>query len=79
MQSRPATLHTDAAFCEKVCRIAADNGWTVDPMKSHVGYSVAFEHPEHGRVAGDIFKNREDAVANACKALLPHIAHLLFP
>lgn len=78
MPNRPATLHTDAAFCERVCRIAKENGWTVDHMHSHVGHSFAFEHADHGRVAGDIFKDPADGLANACKALLPHISHLIF-
>lgn len=72
MNTRPATLNTDAAFAEKVCRIAHEQGWTVDAMKSFVGYSIAFEKGEK-RIAGDIYKNREDAVVSACKALLPEI------
>jgi len=71
--NRPATINTDLAFCEKVCRIAQQEGWKLDLMESFVGISVAFEHPDRRRVAGDIFKNKQDALAHACKKLLPEI------
>lgn len=72
MNPRPATLVTDAAFAEKVLRIASEQGWTVDAMQSFVGFSIAFEK-DGRRIAGDIQRTREQAVVNACKRLLPEI------
>lgn len=70
---RPATLNTDAAFCEKVCRIAGEEGWRLDLMETFIGTSAAFEHRDGRRIAGDIFKSKQDALVHACKALLPEI------
>ncbi|MBI3885900.1 MAG: hypothetical protein HY302_09265 [Opitutae bacterium] len=65
--------NTDAAFCEKVTRIATAQGWRGEHLESQVGHSFAFEHPDHRRVAGDIFKQQHAALADACKRILPFI------
>lgn len=73
----PPALNTiseaDVAFCEKVCRIAAANEWTLDLMDTQIGDSIAFQHRDGRRVSGDIFKNQPEALLHACKALLPEI------
>ena len=68
---------TDEAFCLKVCRIAQENGWTLDDMCTELGQSYAFEHRDGRRIAGDIAASATEALVDACKKLLPEIySHL---
>lgn len=66
-------MQTDAKFCERVCEIAKDLGYTLDQMGSFQGWSFAFVAPDGKRVPGVILRNRERALVNACRELLPHI------
>ena len=71
---QPAPENTDEAFCKKVCRIAGEQGWTLDDMCNRfTGCSYAFQHKDGRRLSGGITSERQDALISACKALLPEI------
>jgi len=67
------TTHQDRIFCERICRIARDLGYTLDEMDTRVGWSFAFVAVDGARVSGGICGDRQSGLLSACKKLLPAI------
>lgn len=71
-------MQTDAEFCARVCRIAQEQGYTLDQMGPDDFRSYAFVRGKDERIAGTIQRDPETALVNACKELLRHIYLHLF-
>jgi hypothetical protein len=69
---------SDRDFCRTVCHAASRLGFELVENDTALGISFTWRRPDGTTRGGTILKNRQLALLDACRTLLPEIAeHIL--
>lgn len=73
MKTRRKNHFADPAYCERMCRLAVQFGWTLKPVTVADHYAYTFVAPNGTEAVGTAHTTKPDALTAACQQLAKHL------